>query len=175
MWPGRAIACLFLVLVSCGSERERDFGPPRRTEDDKVVVTGSWRLFSFEVDVDLSIATTTSSISCSTSAWLVVDTLTGSADRYQLRDAGCDSLEFTAQGDLIVLAQSTGVDWRAQDLSVDSGNDTITLGPVQTATTTYRLVLAAPPCEDDAECDCGRLSRFENQEESRLPLGRICD
>lgn len=167
-------AC-FLLLFACGSERERDFGPPRRIEDDKVVVTGSWRLFSFEVDVDLSIATVTSSISCATSAWLVVDTLTGSADRYELREAGCDSLEFTAEGDLIVLAQPTGVDWRAQDLSVDSGNDTITLGPVHTATVTYRLVLSAPPCEDDAECDCGRLSRFENEDESQLHLGRICD
>jgi hypothetical protein len=171
----RVAGLVALVLITaCESEREREFGPPRQ-RDDSTIVSGVWRLYSFEVDIELSIATTTSSTSCATSATLTVNTLTSATDRYNLNNAHCTILAFTAEGDLIVLDQPSGADWRELDLTVDTSKEEIALGPAEVDGTIYRLVLSAPPCEDHPVCDCGRLSRFEDDQETRLPLGRICD
>jgi hypothetical protein len=106
---------------------------------------------------------------------LFVNTAIATPDRYELRDADCAMLAFTAEGDLIVLDQPTGYDWRREDLRVDGSRETISLGPASSGGATYELVLSAPPCDDDADCDCGRLSRIEDGLETRLPLGRTCD
>lgn len=147
-----------------------------------------WHYDSFEVDVDLELATEDGGDACSTTAVLDVNDVVSAADRYLLAPTGCDVLRLTADGDIVLFDSETGLDWSREALRVDTDNEVISLGPVTTTSgaggagaagaagsVTYRFALSAPPCPEQPSCDCGKLERSGGEETLALPLGKNCD
>jgi hypothetical protein len=171
----------FLVLTACeGTETTSALGKTDTAEGHQI--QSLWTYRSFKVDVDLTLTTLeAASAECSTSARLVVNDVVSSTDTYVLPETDCSVLRLTDAGDLVFYGEASGHDWTRDRLSVDTGDEVISLGPVSSVppggatARTYQFTLSAPPCADDSDCDCGALRRFADSSELALDLGRICD
>jgi hypothetical protein len=167
-------------LVGCG-------GPETEGEhavleaDDGLVIESHWSYQSFDVDVDLWLATNLRPSECFTTATLRVNSVLSAADRYGLEPTECSTLELTQDGDIVLYEQPTGHRWADEALSVDTDDELIGLGPATVADPVsgepvrVLFTLSAPPCSDDRDCSCGVLRRLSNAETLELPLGRTCD
>ncbi len=177
----RAALLAFLVLTGCeGTDTTSSFATSDTADGHEI--QSVWTYRSFKVDVDLTLTTLEGEPSaCSTTAKLVVNDVVSSTRRYALPATDCSVLRLTDSGDIVFYGQATGHDWTLERLEVDTGDESISLGPVSSTapgadeSMTFRFTLAAPPCPDDDDCDCGALRRFSEDGELALELGRICE
>ena len=141
----------------------------------------SWTCRSFDVDVDLWLATNQREDECFTTAALRVSDVISAADTYGLEPTDCSALELSREGDIILYQRATGHRWADEQLSVDTEDEVITLGPafisdpLSGEPTSVRFTLSAPPCADDRDCDCGVLIRYWGNSRDEFPLDRTCD
>jgi hypothetical protein len=169
-----------LLLSACGSPAS-DARLEVSDGSDGTVTESHWEYRSFEVDVDLVIATEERPGACSTTASLLLNDVVSAAQSYALEPTDCAVLRLTAEGDIVLFERETGHDWSRNDLAVDSDGEVISLGPVTVEdpgsgeVTSYRFTLSAPPCADAPDCDCGVVRRIGGDEPLELALGRECD
>jgi hypothetical protein len=178
-WFWVVLVALSLVPACGGSETDSTLST-RETEDG-TLFESKWTYRSFEVDIDLSLGTRWNDAGCATSARLSVNDVVSARERYNLAPTECSVLRLTESGDIVLYELETGHNWANEELSVDTSDEVITLGPVTLADASsgepvrYAFTLSAPPCPDDDDCNCGALVRHANGERSELPLGRKCD
>ena len=169
---------LFVLLVGCVEEQE-DPSPTRVVAGDQITDRYSWRYRSFKVDVDLVVETVQDPNGCSTKATLEVDELASFSDRFRLPPTSCETLQLTAAGDIVLYTRETGIDWREEDLKVDTGSERVRIGPVTRQSDSgpilFQFVMAGPACDDDSDCRCGYIESRQGSEYERLALGRTCD
>jgi hypothetical protein len=140
-----------------------------------------WTYRSFDVDVDLTLVTREFDPDCSTTSHLSVNDALSGTDGYDLAPTACTTLRLGADGDIVIDDSPTGVDWTSIDLTVNTDTEIISLGPARSADpeasdpVTYTFSIAAPPCNDGTDCDCGVLRRTGGTTPHSLPLGRVCD
>jgi hypothetical protein len=148
---------------------------------DGTVFESSWKYRSFDVDVDLWLATNQREDGCFTTATLRVNDVISAADTYGLEPTDCSELELSREGDIVLYQRATGHRWADEQLSVDTDDEVITLGPASISDplsgepASVRFTLSAPPCADDRDCDCGALIRHWDNARDEFPLGRTCD
>ncbi len=147
--------------------------------DAGVALSAAWHYRSFEVNVNLTLTTHEADDTCTTTAHLRVNDALSGADDYNLPATDCTVLRLGADGDIVMDAAPTGHDWTHEQLSVNTGREIISLGPVSLADpdtgdpVSITFTIAAPPCGDGTDCDCGVLRRTGGTAHS-LSLGRKC-
>ena len=144
---------------------------------DAVQLRASWRYRSPGVDVDIELISVVAEQSCVTTARLRVDEAAAGAQVYRLPATPCSDLRLGADGDLVLLSSPTGHDWSSEAIDVDVDRELIRMGPWHDPEReiSYRFALGAPPCADDASCECPRLERRAGEQTTGLPLARDCD
>jgi hypothetical protein len=140
-----------------------------------------WTYRSFDVDVDLTLTTRLHEADCSTTSTLRVNDALSGAESYDLAPTPCTTLRLGPDGDIVMDDSATGVDWTSVDLAVNTDTEVISLGPARGAdpetgdTVDYTFSIAAPPCGDGSDCECGVLRRAGGPTPHALALGRVCD
>jgi hypothetical protein len=179
----RELGIVLAIAATCGCAEdpeasstltvtERDAGTDYRA---------LWTYRSFDVDVDLTLVTRVLDPECSTTSHLSVNDALSGADGYDLASTPCTTLRLGADGDIVLDDSPTGVDWTSIDLAVNTDTEVISLGPARGADpetgdpVTYTFSIAAPPCNDGTDCDCGVLRRAGGATAHSLALGRVCD
>jgi hypothetical protein len=173
-------ATLSLLLFACGAGDEANRFTVTERNDD-VEYRAEWHHRSFEVDADLTLVTVEGPERCVSTGSLVVNDLVSEESSYRLEPTGCEALQLTAGGDIVLQGAATGHDWTRETLSVDTEQEIVMLGPVPTTdpetgiAVSYRFTLSAPPCPDAPDCDCAALQRLGGATAYLLDLGRKCD
>jgi hypothetical protein len=174
-----ALATLAAVVAACGGS-ETDNQLRVSPADDGLEYRAEWSYTSFEVDVELGFSTLEREASCSSTGALAINDVVSAERDYELVPTDCGLLRLTGGGDIVLHGQPTFHDWSAEELRVDTDRELIQLGPVTLADPVtgepraLRFTIAAPPCPDDDDCECGALKRLGG-EELTLDLGRRCD
>lgn len=169
-----------LLCAGCGGS-ETGQSVAVSMKDDGIEYRAEWTYRSFDVDVDLVLATLERDGTCSSSGSLVINDVVSSEESYMLAATDCAVLRLSDAGDIILHSSPTGHDWTAEALKVDTEREIVLLGPVALiepetgANVSYRFTLSAPPCPDDPDCDCGALERRGGATQLSLDLGRRCD
>jgi hypothetical protein len=177
----RRHTALLWLLVACADAStvsKLDITPA--TASTPEIIDAEWSYASGEVDVQVSLRTTRSSPRqepCVSIGRVRIDEALEDVQHYYTPELACDVLRIDRNGDVVVNDAATGHDWSAEPLDVDTERERIHLGPWRDAgrAITYELVLSAPPCEDDHDCDCPRLTRHENEARVQLDFERRCD
>lgn len=169
-----------LGLAACGgSETANQLEVSMHDED--VESRAEWTYRSFSVDVDLTLTTVEGPDACTSSGTLVVNDAVSTTDTYRLKRTDCSILRLTDAGDIVLQGHATGHDWTGEALRVDTDRELVLLGPIATddpetgSPAAFLFTLAAPPCADNPDCDCGALRRQGGPSELSLDLGRTCD
>jgi hypothetical protein len=177
---GVAIA-LGLGAAGCKDDPEAASALTVTERDAGTDLRASWTYRSFDVDVDLILATRLGDAECSTTSHLLVNDALSGADSHDLAPTPCTTLRLEENGDIVMDDATTGVDWTSIDLAVNTDTEVISLGPARgtdPATgdpVTYTFSISAPPCGDGTDCDCGVLRRTGGPVPHVLALGRVCD
>ncbi len=168
-----------LVVASCGGTHTSSKLTRSNPTSDSVELRADWKYDSAEVDVRLTLVTTSGPDGCTSIGTLSVDQALSSTMHYDLAPTDCSLLELTDGGDIVLDGEPTGHDWTTEMLSVDTGKKVITLGPVTLTDAdgndvSYSFTLSSPPCPDDSNCSCGVLRRAVGATNTDLSLGRRC-
>jgi hypothetical protein len=178
-----ARALLLVVAIAAGACADPDTDSQHQVSEttDGTVFESSWTYRSFDVDVDLWLATNQREGECFTTATLRVNDVISAADTYGLEPTDCSALELTREGDIVLYQRATGHRWADEQLSVDTDDEVVILGPaaiwdpLSGEPASVAFTLSAPPCADDRDCDCGVLIRYWDTARDEFPLGRTCD
>jgi hypothetical protein len=171
------VALAFSLAMACAdASTESNLVVTPATEDSPEIIQADWKYGSGEVDVQVSLRTTRGE-PCVSIGRVRVNEALEDVTHYYTPDTACDVLRIEANGDVVMNDGVTGHDWSREPLAVDTDRERIHLGPWRDEAhdIVYELVLSAPPCEDDHDCDCPRLERLENDTRTLLEFERRCD
>jgi hypothetical protein len=179
-WASVSLSCgLAFWLLACGpdhtgSSLEVETGAAGAAGSESRHISATWTFRSTEVDVDVILTTNESSQSCVTTGELVTDEALAPIERYVLEETHCATLRLTVDGDIVLFGEATGYDWSDEHIGVDTGRETIELGPCipPGSSSPARFTLSAPDCGND--CSCAKLTRRWGTEVVTLPLGKKC-
>ena len=141
----------------------------------------SWTYRSFDVDVDLWLATNQREDECFTTAALRVSDVISAADTYGLEPTDCSALELSREGDIILYQRATGHRWADEQLSVSTEDEVITLGPASISDplsgepASVLFTLSAPPLRRRSRLRLRRPHPLLGDARDDFPLGRTCD
>ena len=176
-WGG--LLALGALALGCDDDAGSGTLVVSKPTGDTTELRAHWPYESFEVDVDLTLATRVAPDSCVSTASLTVDEALSSPSHYSLAPTDCTELELTDLGDIVVMGDPTGHDWVSEALNVDTDKKVIFLGPApgtnaDGASVTYTFTLSSPPCPEEPACSCGVLRRSGGGMNLDLSLGKRC-
>jgi hypothetical protein len=169
------------VLAGCSEDPKATSDLVVSERDAGTDFRAIWTYRSFDVDVDLTLLTRVSDADCATTSHLAVNDALSGTDTHDLAPTPCTTLRLGEDGDIVIDDATTGVDWTALDLAVNTDTEVISLGPASGTdpdtgeSVRYTFSISAPPCGDGTDCECGVLRRTGGPTPHSLALGRVCD